>query len=86
MLLYLETDLDRAYKIDCKERSKNKKPWIKREEFRGLYEELIEMYLQKAEDHLFVDISLEDVPAWIRGEIERTLQNEIQVMLDEENI
>ena len=77
MLLYLETDLDNAYKIDCKERTKKDKPWVKREEFRGIYESLIELYLQKAEEHIFVDISLEDLPGSVLGEVERTLQHEV---------
>jgi hypothetical protein len=38
MLLYLETDLDKAYKIDCKERTKKDQPWVKREEFERLEE------------------------------------------------
>ena len=84
MLLYLETDLDSAYKIDCKERTKKDKPWIKREDFRGLYEELIELYLQKAEDHIFVDISLDELPGWIIGEVERTLQHEVVFTEEEE--
>ena len=83
MLLYLETDLDSAYKIDCKERSKKGKPWIKREEFRGVYEELIDLYLQKAGDHIFVDMPLADIPEWVRGEVERTLQSEIEVSLED---
>ena len=77
MLLYLEKDLDNAYKIDCKERTKKDKPWVKREEFRGIYESLIELYLQKAEEHIFVDISLEDLPGLVLGEVERTLQHEV---------
>ena len=84
MLLYLETDLDSAYKIDCKERTKKDKPWIKREDFRGLYEELIELYLQKAEDHIFEDISLDELPGWIIGEVERTLQHEVVFTEEEE--
>ncbi len=83
MLLYLETDLDSAYQIDCKERSKKGKPWIKREEFRGVYEELIDLYLQKAADHVFVDMSFADIPEWVRGEVERTLQSEIEVSLED---
>lgn len=77
MLLYLEKDLDRAYKIDCKERTKEDKPWIKREDFRGVYEELITLYLQKAQDHIFIDESLEELPEWVIGEVERTLQHEV---------
>jgi hypothetical protein len=83
MLLYLEKDLDNAYKIDCKERTKKDKPWIKREEFRGVYEELITLYLQKAEEHIFVDISLEDLPGWVLGEVERTLQNKIEISFED---
>ena len=83
MLLYLEKHLDNAYKIDCKERTKKDKPWIKREEFRGVYEELITLYLQKAEEHIFVDISLEDLPGWVLGEVERTLQNKIEISFED---
>ena len=83
MLLYLEKDLDNAYKIDCKERTKKDKPLIKREEFRGVYEELITLYLQKAEEHIFVDISLEDLPGWVLGEVERTLQNKIEISFED---
>ena len=76
MLLYLEEDLDNAYQIDCKERAKKEKPWIKREKFRNLYEDLIGLYLQKAAaNHIFIDTSLEDLPGWVIGEVERTLQN-----------
>ena len=83
MLLYLEKDLDNAYQIDCKERTKKDKPWIKREEFRGVYEELIDLYLQKAADHVLVDMSFADIPEWVRGEVERTLQSEIEVSLED---
>ena len=47
MLLYLEKDLDRAYRLDCKARSKCDEPWITREQFRSLYEDLINLHLQK---------------------------------------
>jgi len=86
MLLYLEKDLDNAYKIDCKERTKKDKPWVKREEFRGLYENLIDLYLQKAEEHVFVDISLEELPGWVMGEVERTLQSEIEIAIEDDNV
>ena len=77
MLLYLETDLDNAYKIDCRERTKKDKPWIKREDFRGVYEELIELYIEKAKDHIFVDITFEEAPGWVLSEVERTLNQEL---------
>tara|TARA_R100001460_G_scaffold106925_1_gene154965 strand:- start:739 stop:972 length:234 start_codon:yes stop_codon:yes gene_type:complete len=45
MLLYTEKQLDIAYRIDCKARTSCNEPWIKREEFRPLYEDLIESYM-----------------------------------------
>ena len=84
MLLYLETDLDNAYRIDCKERTKKDKPWVQREEFRGLYEELIELYIEKDKDHIFVDVDLEDLPGWVIGEVEKTLQHEGMFTEEEE--
>ena len=84
MLLYLETDLDNAYKIDCKERTKKDKPWIKREDFRGLYEDLIELYLKKEAENIFADVNLEDLPGWVRGEVERTLKHEVVFTKEEE--
>ena len=48
MILYREKDLDRAYKIDCRCRTKNNSPWIQREEFRTVYEDLMELYNQSA--------------------------------------
>tara|TARA_R100000781_G_scaffold37648_1_gene26606 strand:+ start:14187 stop:14441 length:255 start_codon:yes stop_codon:yes gene_type:complete len=83
MLLYLETDLDRAYKLDCKARTKQNQPWIKREIFRGLYEDLVEVYLQKAQEHVFVDISFEEVPGWVLSEVERTLTNDVEFTREE---
>ena len=77
LLLYLETDLDRAYRLDCKARTKQNQPWIKREIFRGLYEDLVEVYLQKAQEHVFVDISFEEVPGWVLSEVERTLNQKV---------
>ena len=37
MILYREKDLDEAYKIDCKARTRHNIPWVKREEFRKIY-------------------------------------------------
>ena len=53
MLLYLEKDLDRAYKLDCKARSKSNEPWITRAQFRSLYEDLITLHLEKVPHILF---------------------------------
>ena len=45
MLLYTEKQLLKAYRIDCKARSRCNEPWIKIEEFRPLYEALLEAYM-----------------------------------------
>ena len=45
MLLYTEKQLDVAYRIDCKARTKCNEPWVKREDFRPLYEDLLESYM-----------------------------------------
>jgi hypothetical protein len=37
LILYREKDLDEAYKIDCKARTRHNIPWVKREEFMDLY-------------------------------------------------
>ena len=48
--MYLEDDLDRAYRIDCKLRSKTDLAWLKREEFRKVYEELLNAHLEGMPD------------------------------------
>ena len=79
MLLYLETDLDKAYKLDCKARTKCKEPWILREQFRNLYEDLISLHIQKAEQE---DILVDDVPKWVIDSIDEML--ETTLTLDKE--
>lgn len=71
MLLYLEKDLDRAYRLDCKARSKSNEPWITREQFRSLYEDLINLHLEKAEQE---DILIDDVPEWVLDSIDTMLE------------
>ena len=45
MILYREKDLDEAYKIDSKARTRHNIPWVKREEFRKIYEDLMDLYM-----------------------------------------
>ena len=71
MLLYLEKDLDRAYRLDCKARAKVNEPWITREQFRSLYEDLISLHLVKAEKE---DILIEDMPEWVFNSIDGMLE------------
>ena len=44
LILYRERDLDEAYRIDCRARTKGNEPWIKREDFRNIYEALLDTY------------------------------------------
>ena len=46
LVFYHEDDLDRGYRIDCKMRSKDNLAWIKREDFRRVYEELLRTHLE----------------------------------------
>tara|TARA_R100000231_G_scaffold75617_1_gene58942 strand:- start:46 stop:285 length:240 start_codon:yes stop_codon:yes gene_type:complete len=71
MLLYLETDLDKAYRLDCKSRTRCNEPWITREQFRSLYEDLISLHLQKAEQE---NILIDDVPEWVLNSINGMLE------------
>ena len=45
MLLYTEKQLEVAYRIDCKARTKSNEPWITIEDFRPMYEDLLEAYM-----------------------------------------
>ena len=71
MLLYLEKDLDRAYRLDCKARTKGNEPWITREQFRSLYEDLISLHLQKAEQE---NILIDDIPTWVLDSMDYMLE------------
>ena len=71
MLLYLETDLDTAYKLDCKARTKCDEPWVTREQFRSLYEDLISLHLEKAK---YENIIVDDIPEWVLDSINTMLE------------
>lgn len=60
MILYREKDLDKAYRIDCKSRTRHNMPWIKREEFRTIYEDLMEIYMIQLNPKQLSE--LEDIP------------------------
>ena len=67
MILYREKDLDEAYKIDCKARTRHNIPWVKREEFRKIYEDLMDLYMiqlnpnQLSELHDIPEVLLDSV-------------------------
>ncbi len=71
MLLYTEKQLDVAYRIDCKARTKCNEPWVKREEFRFLYEDLIESYMIAYNED---NILGKDVPKYLLDSINDLLE------------
>jgi|TARA_R100001129_G_C5276049_1_gene235495 hypothetical protein len=71
MLLYTEKQLDKAYRIDCKARTICNEPWIKREDFRPLYEDLIESYMVAYNED---DILGKDVPEYLLDSINNLLE------------
>ena len=60
MILYREKDLDAAYKIDCKARTRNNMPWIKREDFRTIYEDLMDLYMIQLSPKQLLEV--EEIP------------------------
>ena len=72
MLLYTEKQLDKAYRIDCKARTICNEPWIKREDFRPLYEDLIESYMVAYNED---DILGKDVPEYLLDSINDLLES-----------
>lgn len=84
MLLYTEEDLDRAYKLDCKERTKQDKPWITHSDFRDVYEELIEVYLDQVDNETLDTMTIDNIPSWVIEEVEHTLQNKIIIETDDD--
>ncbi len=72
MLLYTEKQLDKAYRIDCKARTSCNEPWIQREDFRPLYEDLIEAYMVAySEDYLLGN----DVPEYLLDAVNDLLES-----------
>ena len=74
MLLYTEKQLDVAYRIDCKARTKSGLAWIKREEFRPVYETLVEAFMVAYnEDNPLAD----DVPDYLLDAVNDLLEGTI---------
>tara|TARA_R100001377_G_scaffold30596_1_gene16685 strand:- start:217 stop:453 length:237 start_codon:yes stop_codon:yes gene_type:complete len=78
MLLYLESDLDSAWHMDCKLKTKQDNPWMEREKFRYIYEELVEFHINKAITNHEID---DNIPDWIREAVESTLE-EFEIIID----
>ena len=72
MLLYTEKQLDKAYRIDCKARTLCNEEWVTREDFRPLYEDLIESYMiAYSEDYILGD----DVPEYFLDAVNDLLES-----------
>ena len=72
MLLYTEKQLDVAYRIDCKARTTLNHPWILREDFRLMYEGLLEAYmLAHNEDTVFA----EEIPEYLINSVNELLES-----------
>jgi len=74
MLLYTEKQLDVAYRIDCKARTKSNLPWIKREEFRPLYEDLVEAFMVAYDEDFLLGA---DVPTYLLDAVNDLLEGTI---------
>ena len=72
MILYREKDLDEAYKIDCKARTRNNMPWVKREEFRTIYEDLMDFYMIQLSPRELLEVE----------ELPESLLNSLKSILD----
>jgi len=72
MLLYTEKQLDVAYRIDCKARTQCNEAWVTREDFRPLYEDLLESYMiAYSED----DILGADIPQYLIDSVNDLLES-----------
>ena len=80
MLLYRESDLDSAWHIDCKARTKQDIPWLPREDFRDVYERLVEFHINKALKEKVLQLD-GDVPEWVQIAVESTL-DELEIDLE----
>ena len=74
MLLYTEKQLDTAYRIDCKARTRSNLPWIKREEFRPLYEDLVEAFMVAYDEDILLGA---DVPVYLLDAVNDLLEGTI---------
>jgi len=74
MLLYTEKQMDVAYRIDCKARTKSGLAWIKREEFRPLYEDLVEAFMVAYDEDILLG---DDVPVYLLDAVNDLLEGTI---------
>ena len=75
MILYREKDLDAAYRIDCKARTRNNMPWVKREEFRTIYEDLMDLYMIQLSPKQLLEV--EDIPETVLDSLKGILNKSL---------
>ena len=71
LIFYHEDDLDRGYKIDCKMRTKQDLAWIKRNDFRKVYEELLHTHLVGMPE-LPLEVAMQSVDKILESDIRFT--------------
>jgi len=76
MLLYTEKQLDKAYRIDCKARTKAGLAWILREDFRPLYENLIEAFMLAYNEDTIIP---KDAPEYLIYAVNDLLESTITI-------
>ncbi len=72
MLLYTEKQLDVAYRIDCRARTRSDEAWITREDFRPMYENLLEAYMVAYNEDLLLG---EDIPEYLIDSVNDLLES-----------
>jgi hypothetical protein len=75
VILYREKDLDEAYKIDCKARTRNNMPWVKREEFRTIYEDLMDLYMIQLSPRQLLEV--EEIPESLLDSLKNILNESL---------
>ena len=75
MILYREKDLDEAYRIDCKARTRNNMPWVKREEFRTIYEDLMDLYMIQLSPRQLLEV--EEIPESLLDSLKNILNESL---------
>lgn len=76
LILYRERDLDEAYKIDCRARTRGNEPWIKREDFRNIYEALLDTYFTNSVEKK-LEKKEQDVAEYVIEQVNKALERTI---------
>ena len=76
LILYRESDLDEAYKIDCKARTKGNEPWVTREDFRNIYEALLDTYFTNSIEKK-LEKKEQDVSEYVIEQVNKALERTI---------